>query len=68
MYFKSFHRKEIKDNVANKGKADKVLKKQNTSDGFTFLLEAWEIREHKIKQLGGLKGNKNGFSPVHSPK
>lgn len=23
-------------------------------------MEAWEISEHKIKQLGGLKGNKKG--------
>lgn len=27
LYFKSFHRKEIKDNMANKRNADKVLER-----------------------------------------
>lgn len=56
--------------MANKRNADKVLKKkQNTSDGFSLQLGAWEISEHKMKQLGGLKGNKKGvFSPAISPK
>ena len=29
-------------------------------------MEAWEISEHKIKQLGGLKGNKKGSPPPNT--
>lgn len=51
-----------------KEKLVRDLREQNTSDGFTTPAGSLGDKgKHEIKELGGLKGNKNGFSPVHPP-